>query len=114
MQQDIKLHDQNTDFSWSAPKGPYKFFSEEDIKCFNENGYVVLENAFTSSEVKDVISHIDPYEYNVTEALKGLDGGKFFIARAEEITFTTHLVTQSEQLKGFSQHKVFSDICRDL
>tara|TARA_Y100000739_G_C20577466_1_gene451026 strand:+ start:414 stop:1217 length:804 start_codon:yes stop_codon:yes gene_type:complete len=57
---------------------------------------------------------IDPFEFNVTEALKGLDGGKFFISRAEEITFTTHLVTQSEELKEFSKHNVFTGICKDL
>ena len=57
---------------------------------------------------------IDPYEFNVTEALKGLDGGKFFISRAEEITFTTHLVTQSDILKKFSKHQVFSKLCKDL
>ena len=114
MNQDIKLHDNNKDFTWSVPEGPYKFFSQEDIDCFYENGFVVLENAFSPSEVKEVIDQIDPYEYNVTEALRGLDGGKFLISRAEEITFTTHLVTQSEILKQFSMHKVFSDVCRDL
>ena len=114
MDQDIKLHDNNKTFSWDIPKGPHTFFSQEDVKSFNENGFVVVEDAFSPSEVSQVIEQIDPYEFNVTEALKGLDGGKFFIARAEEITFTTHLVTQSEILKAFSHHKVFSDICRDL
>ena len=92
MEQEIKLHDNNKAFSWSIPQGPYQFFSEEDIQSFNEKGYVVLENAFSPSEVNQVIDEIDPYEFNVTEALKGLDGGKFFISRAQEITFTTHLV----------------------
>jgi ectoine hydroxylase-related dioxygenase (phytanoyl-CoA dioxygenase family) len=114
MDQEIKLHANNTNFSWNIPEGPYGFFSKEDIKCFNEKGFVVVEDAFSPSEVANVIDQIDPYEFNVTEALKGLDGGKFFISRAEEITFTTHLVTQSEQLKSFSRHEVFSNICRDL
>ena len=110
----LKLHENNKSFSWSIPEGPYSFFSDEEITCFNENGYVVVEEAFSPEEVESVINQIDPYEYNVTEALKGLDGGKFFISRAEEITFTTHLVTQSDDLKNFSKHKVFGDICKDL
>ena len=114
MEQEIKLHANNTSFKWNIPEGPYSFFSDEDINCFNENGFVVVEDAFSPAEVAQVIDQIDPYEFNVTEALKGLDGGKFFISRAEEITFTTHLVTQSEQLKDFSRHNVFSNICRDL
>ena len=114
MDKDIRLHESNKSFSWTMPDGPYTFFSDEDITSFNEKGYVVLENAFSDEEVNKVVNQIDPYEFNVTEALKGLDGGKFFIARAEEITFTTHLVTQSDELKEFSKHKVFTDICRDL
>jgi ectoine hydroxylase-related dioxygenase (phytanoyl-CoA dioxygenase family) len=114
MDQDIRLHDNNKDFAWSIPEGPYNFFSEEDINNFDEKGFIVLEDAFSPAEVEEVIGQIDPYEFNVTEALKGLDGGKFFISRAEEITFTTHLVTQSDILKKFSKHQVFSKLCKDL
>ena len=114
MDQDIRLHDNNKDFAWSIPEGPYNFFSEEDINNFDEKGFIVLEDAFSPAEVEEVIDQIDPYEFNVTEALKGLDGGKFFISRAEEITFTTHLVTQSDELKDFSKHEVFRKLCKDL
>ena len=96
------------------PDGPYEFLSPEQITSFDENGYAVVEDAFTSEEIEKVLEKIDPFEFNVTEALKGLDGGKFFISRAEEITFTTHLVTQSEELKEFSKHQVFAGICKDL
>ena len=72
MDQEIKLHDNNKEFSWNSPRGPYNFFSEEDINCFNESGFVVVEDAFSPSEVTQVIEQIDPYEFNVTEALKGL------------------------------------------
>ena len=114
MTQEIRLHENNKGFEWSMPAGPYDFLSPEQIKSFDENGYAVVEDAFTSDEIEKVLEKIDPFEFNVTEALKGLDGGKFFISRAEEITFTTHLVTQSEELKQFSKHEVFTGICKDL
>ena len=114
MTQEVKLHEKNKGFEWSVPTGPYQFLSPEQIKSFDENGYAIVEDAFTSGEIEKVLEKIDPFEFNVTEALKGLDGGKFFISRAEEITFTTHLVTQSEELKEFSKHEVFTGICRDL
>ena len=114
MTQEVKLHENNKEFEWSMPAGPYDFLSPEQITSFDENGYAVVEDAFTSEEVEKVLEKIDPFEFNVTEALKGLDGGKFFISRAEEITFTTHLVTQSEELKEFSKHEVFTGICKDL
>ena len=114
MSQEVKLHENNKGFEWSMPAGPYDFLSPEQIKSFDENGYAIVEEAFTSEEIEKVLEKIDPFEFNVTEALKGLDGGKFFISRAEEITFTTHLVTQSEELKEFSKHEVFTGICKDL
>ena len=114
MTQEIRLHENNKGFEWSMPAGPYDFLSPEQIKSFDENGYAVVEDAFSSDEIEKVLEKIDPFEFNVTEALKGLDGGKFFISRAEEITFTTHLVTQSEELKEFSKHEVFTGICKDL
>ena len=114
MTQEIRLHENNKGFEWSMPAGPYDFLSPEQIKSFDENGYAVVEDAFSSDEIEKVLEKIDPFEFNVTEALKGLDGGKFFISRAEEITFTTHLVTQSEELKEFSKHAVFTGICKDL
>ena len=114
MTQEVKLHENNKGFEWSMPAGPYDFLSPEQIKSFDENGYTIVEDAFTSVEIEKVLEKIDPFEFNVTEALKGLDGGKFFISRAEEITFTTHLVTQSEELKEFSKHEVFTGICKDL
>ena len=114
MTQEVKLHENNKGFEWSMPAGPYDFLSPEQIKSFDENGYAIVEDAFSSEEIEKVLEKIDPFEFNVTEALKGLDGGKFFISRAEEITFTTHLVTQSKELKEFSKHEVFTGICKDL
>ena len=114
MDQEIKLHANNKSFFWNIPAGPYRYFSKEDIACFNENGFVVVKDAFAPSKIAEVIDQIDPYEFNVTKALRGADEGKFSISRAEEITFTTHLVTQSQELKDFSCHEVFLNVCRDL
>ena len=39
------------------------FFSDEDIRCFDENGYIILEDAFDAQEISSVIEQIDPFEY---------------------------------------------------
>ena len=109
-----KHHKDNKGFSWSMREGSFDYLSDDQINLFDSDGYLVVENAFDNSLISEIIRNIDPYEFNVTEALKGLDEGKFFISRAEEITFTTHLVTQSDELKEFSKHEVFSNLCKDL
>ena len=104
----------NQGFSWSVPQGPYQYLSEEQVKQYDEKGYLVVENAFDAELMSEVCNLIDPFEEKVTEVLRGFEDGKVFISRAEEITFSTHLVTQSEKLKEFSKHKVFSSLCLDL
>ena len=109
-----EIHPDNKGFSWSVPQGPYQYLSEEQVKQYDEKGYLVVENAFDTELMSEVCNLIDPFEEKVTEVLRGFEDGKVFISRAEEITFSTHLVTQSEKLKKFSKHKVFSSLCLDL
>ncbi len=74
----------------------------------------MLENALTAGEVDALVEAIDPFEAKAEEALRGREGGRFFIARADEITFTTHLVTQSPLLRRFTSSALFADLGADL
>ena len=47
-----------------------------------------------------MLAEIDPLERELEERLRQAEGGKAFIARADEITFTTHLVARSERLRA--------------
>ena len=62
----------------------------------------MLEDALGHAELDALIGAIDPFEERQADALRELEGGRFFIARADEITFTTHLVLQSPVLKEFT------------
>ena len=53
----------------------------------------------TPTPSAELLAEIDPFERELKEELRQLEGGKAFIARADEITFTTHLVTRSERLR---------------
>ena len=46
--------------------------------------------------------------------LRQLDGGKLFIARADAITFTTHLVARSAVLRDLVSSPPLTDLCADL
>ena len=46
--------------------------------------------------------------------MRDLEGGRFFIARADEITFTTHLVLRSALLRRFTSSTLLADLCADL
>ena len=109
-----EIHPDNNNFTWSVPGGPYHYLSKNQVDHFDEQGFLVIENAFDREYMRSISNLIDPFEEKVTEILRGFDEGKVFISRAEEITFSTHLVTQNEDLKEFSKNSVFSSICLDL
>ena len=109
-----EIHPDNNNFTWSVPGGPYHYLSKNQVDHFDEQGFLVIEDAFDREYMRSISNLIDPFEEKVTEILRGFDEGKVFISRAEEITFSTHLVTQNEDLKEFSKNSVFSSICLDL
>ena len=112
-QSDLQLDPRNREFHWRACPGPYRLLSEAQARQYDDQGYALIENAFTAAEMDAVIRAIDPIEQEYTDLLRSRYGGRLFIARADAITFTVHLVMKSPLLKAFSRHRVFQDLCHD-
>ena len=108
------VHDLNTGFDWADHAGPFRAVTPEQARQYDDRGYFVLEGALGADEVAGLVRAIDPFEARQEEALRTMDGGRFFIARADEITFTTHLVLHSELLRRFTSSALFADVCADL
>lgn len=109
-----ELHPRNRGFAWSAPRGPFRRLTDEQAKSFDERGFCVIEDALSQGELRSVVAEIDPWEAKVEQVLQALPEKKAFIARAGEITFTTHLVLRSERLRAFCQGALFRDLAHDL
>ena len=107
-------HPLNVDFTWTPPRPPFHFVTGEQAASYDEQGFFVLEHAFAPETVAKVVAEIDPMEHEFEELLRKADGGKVFIARADEITFTTHLVARSPLLRDFVASSPLLDICADL
>ena len=104
----------NTSFSWAEHLGPYRAVSPAQARQYDEQGFFVLEDALAPDEREMLAAAIDPFEAHQEEALRALEGGRFFIARAGEITFTTHLVERSALLRRFTCSPLLVDLCADL
>jgi phytanoyl-CoA hydroxylase len=107
-------HERNTSFAWSEHRGPFRAVSAAQARQYDDRGFFVLEDALRRDQVDTLLEAIDPFEARGEEALRTLEGGRFFIARADEITFTTHLVLQSPALRQFTRSVLFADVCADL
>ena len=107
-------HQLNASFEWDEHTGPFRAVTEAQARQYDEDGFFVLEDALGASEVEALIAAIDPFEERGADALRELEGGRFFIARADEITFTTHLVLQSPALREFTRSPLLTGVCADL
>jgi ectoine hydroxylase-related dioxygenase (phytanoyl-CoA dioxygenase family) len=107
-------HALNTAFDWRDHTGPFRVLSPEQVRRYDELGYFVLEGALAPAEVDELVTAIDPFEAQAEEALRDMEGGRFFIARADEITFATHLVLRSPRLRRFTSSALLAGVCADL
>jgi ectoine hydroxylase-related dioxygenase (phytanoyl-CoA dioxygenase family) len=107
-------HELNTAFAWSGHRGPFRRVTEEQARQYDESGYFLLEGALEPAQLDALVRAIDPLEARTVAALREREGGRFFIARADEITFSTHLVTHSSLLRQFTSSHLFADLAADL
>src|SRR5215470_8025532 len=107
-------HPLNQSFEWVPTRGPFRRISAADAQGYDADGYFVLEDALDAATVRTLLAEIDPLEAETEEMLRGLPGGRFFIARADEITFAPHLVTRSAALRAFCASALFRDLAHDL
>ena len=111
---EVVLHPRNVRFEWRPLKGPFRILKSEQARQFDDEGWFVLEGAFSAAEMDAVAAAIDPFEQKVEAFLREQKDGRFFIAKANAITFTTHLVAKSPELRDFARHRVFQDLCHDI
>jgi len=110
---DPGLHELNVGFRWADNEGPFQLISGEQADQYNQQGYFLLKQAFDRALMSRLIAEIDPLEAK-TEAYLQSIGGRAFIARSGEITFSTHLVARSALLEEFVHHPVFLGLTHDL
>jgi len=110
----LEPHPLNRDFTWSVHSGPFRRISPAQAEAYDRDGFFVLADAISGPDLERLLSEIDPREAKVESFLRGAEGGRIFIARAGEITFSTHLVKRSAALREFCTGPLFRDIGHDL
>jgi ectoine hydroxylase-related dioxygenase (phytanoyl-CoA dioxygenase family) len=107
-------HPWNRGFAWPPARPPFRRITIEQARQWNERGCFVLEGAFDAATLEGLLADFDPIEAKVTAFLRSQPEGKLFIADAETITFSTHLVTRFASARRFCTGPVFQDLCSDL
>jgi ectoine hydroxylase-related dioxygenase (phytanoyl-CoA dioxygenase family) len=82
-------------------------------KQLDRDGYFLLEDVFTPSEMDKIAERIESFQQRHAENLRAA-GGTQNISRADEITFTDHLAEQDEVLREFCKRPEFVAITTQL
>ena len=110
----LTLHPRNEGFVWHERSSGLRRLTPAQARQYDEQGFVVLEGVFPAQQMDELAAAIDPIEERVSQFLKTQPGGRLFIARAEEITFSTPLVLQSDRFRSFIHEPAFAEIAHDL
>jgi ectoine hydroxylase-related dioxygenase (phytanoyl-CoA dioxygenase family) len=110
----MNKHELNRSFDWQDRKGPYRLLSQEQAAQYNRDGFFVMLGVFDDETIDALLTELDPLEAKGAELLRKHFNGKAFIARADEITFTAHVVTRSPLAKAFTRSDFFLDLTHDL
>lgn len=108
------LHPLNKDFTWQRSPTAPRTLSRAQVDQFEAEGYVLYRDAFDCDALARAQADIDPVEEKFEAFLRQQVDGKLFIAKADAITFTTHMVTRSRFLREFSAAPPIQDLCHDL
>ncbi len=85
----------------------------EQRRQLDEQGYFVLENVFTRTEMDDLARRIEDHQRRHQESLAA-DGGTQGISRSNEITFTDHLAERDPAIRAFCERPEFVAITTQL
>ena len=107
-------HPWNVGFEWECRRGPFRLLTSEQATHFDQLGFVVIEDAVEPSVLGRVTAEIDGFEAEFETLLRAAAEERAFIAEADAITFTTHLVARSPVVRALATSDVFVDLSFDL
>ena len=111
---DVRRHPWNHAFEWADRTGPFTTLDAEQVRQFDELGFVVVPDVVDAELLARVRAEIDGFEAQMAAFLADRENGRLSIAEEGAITFTIHLVTRSPLLAELSRHPAITGICADL
>jgi phytanoyl-CoA hydroxylase len=110
----VEAHPWNHGFTWQERTGPFRVLTPDQVRHYDEHGYVVVPDLVPAELLDDVVAEIDRFEAKTEAYLRTVDGGRKSIAEAGAITFSVHLAAKSPVLRRLVAHPTLAGIAGDL
>jgi ectoine hydroxylase-related dioxygenase (phytanoyl-CoA dioxygenase family) len=110
----MQAHPWNVGFEWADHAGPFVQLVDEQVRQFDEQGFVVVPNLIDEATIAAVRGELDALEAEVDAFLQTREDGRSSISETGALTFVTHAVTRSEAVKALSTHPAMLGLCADL
>ena len=107
-------HPANVGFVWEPITRAPQLLTVEQVRHFDEQGFVLVPDVIDADAITDVRDAIDRLEVFSPTYGRDIDGTHMEVANRDEITFTIHLVARCEPARRFAQHPALVGICHDL
>ena len=110
----MQAHPWNESFDWQDHDGPFTTLTPEQVKQFDEEGFVVVPDLVDADTLAEVRDDLDRLEAEVDAFLQTREDGRFSITETGALTIAIHAVTRSEKAKALSAHPAILGLCADL
>lgn len=107
-------HPLSNDFVWQRASTTARRLRAEQVEQYHRDGFVLVEDAIDPDTIAELREAIDHHEARAEDFLRSLPDETMFIAQADKITFTVHLVERCAPARRFAHHPALTDICHDL
>jgi ectoine hydroxylase-related dioxygenase (phytanoyl-CoA dioxygenase family) len=108
------LHPWNTGFTWQSPEPPYRRVTPGQAAQFDREGWFVVDGLVDWATLQAVTEEIDRHEATVEAHLREQPDQRLMISEAGALTFSVHLVRDSELLRSLARAPAIVDLCADL
>lgn len=110
----MQRHPWNTDFEWVDRSAPFSALDGEQVRHYDQHGYVVVVVVLDPIGTAEVRTEVDRFEAETDAFLQQAKDGRVSIAETGAISFSPHLVARSEQLRTLSRYPAIVGVCVDL
>ena len=95
-----RRHPWNESFDWQDHDGPFTTLTPEQVRQFDEEGFVVVPDLVDADTLAEVREDLDRLEAEVDAFLQTREDGRFSITETGALTIAIHAVTRSEKAQG--------------